>query len=127
MTDDTDIDLDAIFNDAKRATPELGNTLMVNILADAGEVTAARQVPREPRQVRSKSRIARVLEHMGGMRGVTAVGFSAVLGVMIGYTGTDTLQSVPGVGDIVASISSDPLDDFSFGSIASFNFFLAEG
>jgi len=121
------IDLDAFFKDAAEPAPELSGALMANILADAGDVAAARQVLPERRLVKRKSWIARVMEPMGGIQGLAAIGACTALGITIGYAGTDTLQSIPGVGDIVASISGDPLDDFSYGDIASFSDFLAEG
>ena len=121
------IDLDAFFKDSAEPAPELSTALMANILADAGEVAATRQVSPERQPVKRKGWLARVMEPMGGIQGMAAVGFCTVLGVTVGYTGTDTLQSIPGVGEIVASISGDPLDDFTYGGIASFSDFLAEG
>jgi len=129
MTDNDkhEIDLDVFFEDAMEPTPELDDALMARILADAGEVSASRQVIPAPRQQKPKGWLRRLLEPVGGLQGMAAVGVCTVLGVTVGYTGTDSLQSIPGVGDIVATISGDPLDDFSYGSIASFNDFLAEG
>ncbi|MBL4873209.1 MAG: hypothetical protein JKY41_07390 [Rhodobacteraceae bacterium] len=121
------IDLDAFFKDAAKPAPELSNALMANILADAGEVAAARQVLPEREFVKRRGWLARVMEPMGGIQGLAAIGVCTALGITIGYAGTDTLQSIPGVGDIVASISGDPLDDFSYGDIAGFSDFLAEG
>lgn len=125
--DENQIDLDAFFEEAIEPAPELSSSLMANILADAGEVSASRQT--EPVRSGAKPRgwLSRIIEPLGGIQGMAAVGLCAALGITIGYAGTDTLQSIPGVGDIVASISSDPLDDFSYGGIASFNDFLAEG
>lgn len=126
-TEKHQIDLDAFFKDAAEPAPELSSSLMANILADAGEVAATRlDVPvRQP--ARKKGWLTRLIEPMGGIQGMAAVGICTVLGVTVGYAGTDTLQSIPGVGDIVASISGDPLDDFTYGGIASFSDFLAEG
>ena len=126
-TEKHQIDLDAFFKDAAAPAPELSSTLMANILADAGEMTAARQVVPERAAVKKRSWLVRLMEPMGGIQGLAAVGLSAALGITIGYTGTDSLQSIPGVGDIVASISGDPLDDFSYDGIASFSDFLSEG
>ena len=125
--DKNQIDLDAFFKDAAEPAPELSNALIANILADAGEVSAARQIVPASAPVKTKGWLARLMEPMGGIQGMSAVGLCAVLGITIGYAGTDTLQSIPGVGDIVASISGDPLDDFSYGGIESFSEFLVEG
>ena len=125
--DKNQIDLDAFFKDAAEPAPELSSALMANILADAGEVSASRQATSVSEPIKTRSWLARLMEPMGGIQGMAAVGFCAVLGLTVGYAGTDTLQSIPGVGDIVASISGDPLDDFSYGGIESFNDFLAEG
>lgn len=131
MTDkDKDpIDLDAFFKAAAEPAPELSSNLMAGILADAGEVSAARQPLPEPAPQRTKKLgwLSRMLEPVGGKPGLATVGICTILGVTVGYAGTDTLQSIPGVGDIVASISGDPIDDFSYGEIASFSDFLAEG
>jgi len=126
-TEKHQIDLDAFFKDAVEPAPELSASLMANILADAGEVAAARQVSPERTPVKRKGWLARMMEPLGGIQGMAAVGVCTVLGVTVGYAGTDTLQSIPGVGDIVASISGDPLDDFTYGGIDGFNDFLAEG
>jgi len=126
-TEKHQIDLDAFFKDAAEPAPELSSALMASILADAGEVAAAQQVVAERRQVKPKGWLARLLEPMGGIQGIAAVGLCTVLGVTVGYAGTDSLQSIPGVGDIVASISGDPLDDFTYDGIANFSDFLAEG
>lgn len=126
-TDKNQIDLDALFKDAAEPAPELSSALMANILADAGEVSAARQVAPASAPIKTKSWLARLMEPMGGIQGMAAVGLCAALGLTVGYAGTDSLQSIPGVGDIVASISGDPLDDFSYGGIESFSDFLAEG
>ncbi len=126
-TDKNQIDLDAFFKEAVESAPELSSALMANILADAGDVAATRQVSPERPTIKRKGWFARVMEPMGGIKGMAAVGVCTILGVTVGYAGTDTLQSIPGVGDIVASISGDPVDDFSYGSIASFSDFLAEG
>lgn len=125
--DKDQIDLDAFFKEAIEPAPELSNSVMANILADAGEISASRQVKPAPVPVKRRGLIARLMEPLGGIQGMAAVGLCTILGVTIGYAGTDTLQSIPGVGDIVASISSDPLDDFSYVGIASFNDFLTEG
>ena len=122
-TDKNPIDLDVFFQDAKEPTPELSNGLMARILADAGEVVA----PPPVKPQRAKRWLPAWLEPMGGMQGLAAVGFSAIIGISIGYAGTDSLQSIPGIGDIVATFSTDPLDDFAYGEITSFNDFLAEG
>ena len=124
--DENQIDLDAFFKEASEPTAELNSSLMANILADAGEVSAARQIAPVRSNAKPRSWLSRLMEPLGGIQGMAAVGLCAILGVTIGYAGTDTLQSIPGVGDIVASISSDPLDDFSSSGIASFNDFLAE-
>ena len=126
-TEKHQIDLDAFFKEAAEPAPELSSALMANILADAGEISASRQVTPVGGPVKTKGWLARLMEPMGGMQGMAAVGFCAVIGVTVGYAGTDTLQSIPGVGNIVASISGDPFDDFSYSGIASFNDFLAEG
>ncbi len=126
-TEKHQIDLDAFFKDAVDPAPELSSALMASILADAGEVSAARQGVPERQPVKRKGWLARVMEPMGGIQGMAAVGVCTVLGVTVGYASTDTLQSIPGVGDIVAGISGDPLDDFTYGGIASFSDFLAEG
>lgn len=125
--DDTlDFDLDVFFEAAKDPLPTPSAALMTNILADAGEVTAARYKP--PVYVPVKTPwYNRLLEPLGGLQGAFAVAFVAVLGVTVGYTGTDSLQSVPGVGTLVASISGDPIDDFSYGAITGFDDFLSEG
>ena len=125
--DKNQIDLDAFFKDAIEPAPELSSALMANILADAGEVSASRQATPVSEPIKTKSWLARLMEPMGGIQGIVAVALCAVLGLTVGYAGTDTLQSIPGVGDIVASISGDPLDDFSYGGIESFSDFLAEG
>lgn len=125
--DENQIYLDAFLKEAIEPAPELSNSLMANILADAGEISAARQANPTPKPVKRRGLIARLMEPLGVVQGMAAVGLCAALGITVGYAGTDTLQSIPGVGDIVASISSDPLDDFSYDSIASFNDFLAEG
>lgn len=129
MTDNDkhEIDLDVFFEDAIDPTPDLGDALMARILADAGEVSASRQVVPAPRQQKPKGWLRRLLEPVGGMQGMAAVGICTVLGLTIGYTGTDSLQSIPGIGDIVASVSGDPLDDFSYGNIDAFSDFMAEG
>ena len=126
-TEKHEIDLDAFFKDAAEPLPELSNTLMANILADAGEVTEAQQVLTERQPVKRKGMLARLMEPLGGIKGIAAVCACTVMGVTVGYAGTDTLQSIPGVGDIVASISGDPLDDFTYGNTANFSDFLAEG
>ena len=126
-TEKHQIDLDAFFKEAAGPAPELSRALMASILADAGEVAPTRQVLPERAPVKRKGWLARVMEPMGGIQGMAAVGVCTVLGVTVGYAGTDTLQSIPGVGDIVASISGDPLDDFTYGGIANFSDFLAEG
>jgi len=126
-TDKDQIDLDAFFKDAAEPAPELSDALMANILADAGEIATTRQGLSERQPVKRKGWLARVMEPMGGVPGMAAVGVCAALGVTIGYAGTDTLQSIPVVGDIFASISGDPLDDFTYGGIASFSDFLTEG
>ena len=125
-TEKHQIDLDAFFKDAAEPAPELSSALMTGILADAGEIAATRQVVPERSPVKRKGWLARVMEPMGGIQGMVAVGVCTVLGVTVGYAGTDTLQSIPGVGDIVASISGDPLDDFTYGGIANFSDFLEE-
>lgn len=125
--DENQIDLDTFFEDAIEPPPELSSSLMANILADAGEISASRQVEKIRPPIKSWGLLARLMEPFGGIQGMAAVGLCTILGIAIGYAGTDTLQSIPGVGDIVASISSDPLDDFSYVGIASFNDFLAEG
>lgn len=125
MTDNK-IDLDVFFEDAKQPAPDLSAALMSNILADAGEVAAARPASQVP-IVKRRHWLVRLMEPIGGTGGMVAVGVSIVLGVTVGYAGTDSLQSIPGVGDIVASISGDPLDDFSYDGIANFSDFLAEG
>ena len=126
-TEKHQIDLDAFFKEAAEPALVLSSALMANILADAGEVAATRQFLPERQPAKRKGWLARVMEPMGGIQGMAAVGVCTVLGVTVGYAGTDTLQSIPGVGDIVASISGDPLDDFTYGGIASFSDFLAEG
>lgn len=125
--DEHHIDLDAFLKDAVEPAPELSSALMANILADAGDVAAARQSVPKRAPVKAKGWLARLIEPLGGIQGMAAVGVCTVLGVTIGYAGTDTLQSIPGVGDIVASVSGDPLDDFTYGGIATFSDFLAEG
>lgn len=122
-TDKNLIDLDVFFHDAKEPTPVLSTDLMTRILADAGEVSA----PPLVKSRRAKRWFPAWLEPMGGIQGLAAVGFSAIIGITVGYAGTDSLQSIPGVGDIVATFSADPLDDFGYSDIASFNDFLAEG
>lgn len=126
MTENDNIDLDVFFEAAKEPAAGISTALMENMIADAGAVSANRVKPVVVMKPR-KSWVPVWLTQMGGPQAVMAVAFSAVLGVAVGYSGTDSLQSVPGVGDIVASISSDPLDDFNFGTIASFNDFMAEG
>ena len=126
-TEKHQIDLDAFFKDAVEPAPELSASLMAGILADAGEVAAARQVVPERAPVKRKGWLVRLMEPLGGIQGMAAVGLCTVLGVTVGYAGTDTLQSIPGIGDIVATISGDPLDDFTYGNVASFSDFLAEG
>ena len=126
MANNDTLDLDMFFEDAKEPTPKISTALMTNMIADAGAVTADRMKPVAAPRPR-KSWVPTWLTQMGGPQGVMAVAFSAVLGVAIGYGGADTLQSVPGVGDIMASISGDPVEDFEFGTISSFNDFMAEG
>lgn len=126
-SDKNHINLDAFFKEAHEPAPELSSALMTNILADAADVAASRQVVPERAPPKRTSWLARVMEAMGGVQGMAAVGICAALGVTVGYAGTDVLQSIPGVGDIVTSISGDPLDDFAYGDIASFSDFLAEG
>ncbi len=126
-SDNHQINLGAFFKDAREPVPELSEALMTGILADAGDVAASRQVAAMRAPVRRKGWLARLMEPMGGVQGMAAVGICAALGVTVGYAGTDALQSIPGVGDIVTSISGDPLDDFAYGDITSFTDFLAEG
>lgn len=125
MTDSNKIDLDVFFEAAKEPV-QVSTALMANMIADAGRVSADRVQPVETPRPR-KGWVPVWLMQMGGPQAVMAVAFSAVLGVAVGYGGTDSLQAIPGVGDIVASISSDPVDDFNFDTIDSFNDFMAEG
>lgn len=125
-SDNNDIDLDVFFNAAKEPLPEPSARLMANIIADAGEIAAARVVVTKPTPQKT-GWLARILEPLGGLRGGLAVAACTVFGVTVGYAGTDTIQSLPGVGDIVASITGDPFDDFSYGAVTGYADFLSEG
>lgn len=124
--DKLETDLDVFFTAAKEPSPTLSMDLMSRILGDAADV-AANRVEETPATFKRESWFKRWLEPLGGIQGVATVGFCAFLGLAIGYTGTDTLESVPGVGPMFASISDDPLDDLGFSGIGNFDDFLAEG
>lgn len=123
---DDKTELNVFFDAAKDAAPKVSMDLMANILGDAADISAARIIPKTPKS--HKNHWWKTLfEPFGGMQGLAAVGFSAFLGVAAGYAGADTLESVPGVGVILASINGDPIDDLGFGEATNFDTFLTEG
>ncbi len=126
---ETQIDLDVFFEGAQRDAPQMSTRLMENILGDAAAVSAARQappaLPRTP--ARTRGWLARLLAPLGGIPGAIAVAACAVIGVGVGYGGTDTLESLPGMGTIVSAISGDPLNDLGFGNTDEITVFLSEG
>lgn len=125
--DKHEIDLDVFFDDIKEPAPVLSSALMANILGDAAEVSATRQPQLASTKPKTSRWFANWLSPLGGLPGMATVGFCTALGVTVGYAGTDSLQSIPGVGDIVATISGDPLDDFTYSGLSDFNAFMAEG
>lgn len=125
--DKNEIDLDVFFEDIKQPAPELSASLMATILGDAAEVSATRQPSPPASSRKGSSWFANWLSPLGGIPAMATVSLCAALGVTVGYAGTDSLQSIPGVGGIVASISGDPLDDFTYNALSDFNDFLSEG
>ncbi len=119
----TDKDLDALFAAEREQAPDMSMRLMENILADAAHVASGRQiVPPAPVPVRT-GWIQRIMEPFGGVP-VLAGGLAAmVIGIYVGYSGTDTL---PVVGDYVAGLSGTSLTDFGLG-LDSFDMLLEEG
>lgn len=119
------VDLDRFFAEAKTGMPEMPMALMAGILGDAADVSAARAVPQV--LVERRGWLRALLAPIGGWPAMAAIAASAVIGVSAGYSGTDTLESLPGMGALVSSISDDPLDDFGFGYTDVFDDFLVEG
>ncbi len=115
------MDLDALFAAEREQAPDLSTRLMENILADAAEVAAERKpaltAPARPGWIR------RVLEPFGGTPALAGAMAAVVVGVYVGYSG---FESLPVVGDYVASLSSDTLSEFGLG-LDSFNTLLEEG
>ncbi len=121
------VDLDGFFDEARKGEPELSMRLMENILGDAAEVSAARQPAAPVAAPRRKGWLRTLLAPIGGIPAAITLATCAVLGIGVGYAGTDTLESLPGMGTIVSAIGDDPLDDFSFGYTESISEFLSEG
>jgi len=132
MADLTDIpaELQNYFDAADPPEHILPLTLMENILADAAVETSKRRrkvAESAARQEQSRGWLYRMLAPLGGFRTGVALAFCAVLGIAAGYAGTDTLQSLPGMGTIVSAVTGDPLNDVGFGYTYGFDDFLAEG
>lgn len=121
-------ELDKLLEAEGGKTPELSTRLMENIIADAAMVSADRQIDRP--LVIETARISwwkRLLEPIGGMPALAAAAACAVFGVFIGYSGTDSLQSIPGMDGMLVSFEDDPIDDLSIGILANFDNLLTEG
>ncbi len=130
------VDLDRLFAEAKaEGAPEMSMALMANILGDAAEITAARATPAPapapalaPAPAPTwRGRLRALLAPIGGLPTLAALAASVLVGISAGYSGTDTLESLPGMGTLVSGISDDPLDDLGFGYTDAFSDFLAEG
>jgi hypothetical protein len=77
---------------AARAEEEAPRTALLSaILADAGEVHAARAAPPVP-AARRPARSARFLAPIGGWRGLAALGACAALGFWLGVAGNLSLD-----------------------------------
>ncbi len=121
-------ELDRLLKAEAENTPELSTRLMENMIADAATASAARAEDRPLAIDTARSSWwKRALEPFGGMPALGAATTCAVIGGIIGYSGTDALQSIPGMESVITSFEDDPLDDFGVGALANFDVFLAEG
>lgn len=121
-------ELDKLLESEGGETPELSTRLMENMIADAAMISAAHANDRPLAIDTARSSWwKRALEPFGGIPALAAAACCAIFGGFIGYSGTDSLQSIPGVEAVIASFEDDPLDDLSIGSLSNFDNFLAEG
>lgn len=121
-------ELDKLLEAEARNSPALSTRLMENMIADAATVSATRadERPLAIDMVRS-GWWKRALEPFGGMPALAAAATCAIIGGFVGYSGTDALQSIPGMENVITNFEDDPLDDFSVGALTNFDDFLAEG
>lgn len=123
-----DNELDKLLK-AEGAKPSaLSTRLMENMIADAAMVSAARADDR-PLAIDTarNSWWKRALEPFGGTPALAAAICCTVIGGLVGYSGADTLQSIPGMEQIIANLGNEPLDDFGFADLTNFDDFLTEG
>ena len=111
-------DLDALLAEERDTAPDLSTTLMENILADAAQVSAERQV--EPRSARINW-LGRFLEPVGGYPAMAGAMAAVVIGAFVGYSGTERLEAVPVMGDYIANLSGDPLEALGLGNLGTFD------
>lgn len=121
-------ELDTLLEAEGRKTPELSTRLIENMIADAAMISTAHANNRPLAIDKAHSSWwKRALEPFGGMPALAGAACCAIVGGFIGYSGADSLQSIPGVEAVIASFEDDPLDDLSIGSLSNFDDFLAEG
>lgn len=109
--------LDALFAQARAETPPPSIALLSAILADAGEIDAARRAEAEafrPVAARKNRWFAAILEPLGGWRGLTVLGTCAVLGLWVGMTDLTGYYGLASPTTVAASDdgSADQVDAF---------------
>ncbi len=128
MSERDDLDLDAFFKAAKEQEPEVPMHFLEAVVADAAQVSTARMIAMPAPAGRKRWRLSELLEPIGGRIGAGALAACAVFGVSAGYAGTSALESVPGLGTILSSYTSDVVDDYAYGaSLSVLDTVLTEG
>ena len=112
------INLDDLLAAERKTAPDLPTHLMENILADAADVAAERKPA--PRPARTNW-LRRLLEPVGGYPALAGAMAAIVLGVFVGYSGTESLETVPVMGEYIANLSGDPFEELGLGNLGNFD------
>ena len=120
MQDNIQKDDLAIFFDAAKAEDlTLSTDLMARVLADAAEVGAEYVKPVPVEVIEKPSWLKQLFAPIGGMAGAFALGTFASIGLIVGFSDTETLYSLPVMGDILATFTNgtgagSPIDTLSY-------------
>lgn len=106
--------LDDYFAAANTAEPGPDEALIMRVLGDAADISATRADATAPQERPGLwSRLSERLSLIGGMGGAMTVAASAVMGIMVGYGGGDTIATLPGLSVLSDSaIYDDAMDLF---------------
>ena len=117
---DMDDDTLAHFFDAAKTddNPDVPESLMARVLADAAEIGAEFADPKQA-SVDSQNWLSRLFAPIGGLGGAFALGAFASVGFVVGLGDTEMLYSLPVMGDILATFSDNlgngtPLDTLDY-------------